>query len=74
MSTPIFERETWLDISVNIIPLFIMGFFIVLFAVNSPWPIEGLISAVAFALLVVPLVLLAYLTYIAADLIESAEK
>jgi hypothetical protein len=74
MSTPIFERETWLDISVNIIPLFIMGFFIVLFAVNSPWPIKGLISAVAFALLVVPLVLLAYLTYIAADLIESAEK
>lgn len=74
MSTPIFERETWLDISVNIIPLFIMGFFIVLFAVSSPWPIEGLISAVAFGLLVVPLVLLAYLTYIAADLIESAEK
>jgi len=74
MATPIFERETWLDISVNIIPLFIIGFFVVLFAVNSPWAIEGLTSAVAFALLVVPLVLLAYLTYIAADLIESAES
>ncbi|WP_276300775.1 DUF6684 family protein [Halorussus lipolyticus] len=73
MATPIFERETWLDISVNIIPLFIIGFFVALFAVASPWAIEGLVSTVGFALLVVPLVLLAILTYIAADLLESAE-
>ncbi|WP_128477845.1 DUF6684 family protein [Halorussus pelagicus] len=74
MATPIFERETWLDISVNIIPLFIIGFFVVLFTVNSPWKIEGLTSVLGFALLVVPFLLLAYLTYIAAALIESAES
>ncbi|WP_132058523.1 DUF6684 family protein [Halorussus amylolyticus] len=74
MATPIFERETWLDISVNIIPLVIMGFFIVFFTVATPWEIEGLTSAIAYALLIVPLVLLAYLTYIAADLIEGAES
>ncbi|WP_135826701.1 DUF6684 family protein [Halorussus ruber] len=74
MATPIFERETWLDISVNIIPLFIIGFFVALFAVASPWAIEGLVSAVGFALLVVPFVLLAYLTYVAASLIEDAES
>ncbi|WP_276281361.1 DUF6684 family protein [Halorussus caseinilyticus] len=73
MATPIFERETWLDISVNIIPLFIIGFFVALFAVASPWAIEGLTSILGFALLVVPFVLLAYLTYIAARLIEDAE-
>ena len=73
MATPIFERETWLDISVNIIPLFIIGFFVALFVVASPWAIEGLTSILGFALLVVPFVLLAYLTYIAARLIEDAE-
>jgi hypothetical protein len=74
MATPIFERETWLDISVNIVPLGIIGFFIALFTIASPWEIEGLTSMVGFALLVVPFALLAYLTYFAAELIESAES
>lgn len=73
MATPIFERETWLDITVNLIPLCIIGFFVVLFAVASPWAIEGLTSIVGFALLIVPFILLAYLTYLAADVLESAE-
>lgn len=73
MATPIFERETWLDITVNIIPMVILGFFITMFVVISPWGIDGLTSAIAFALLIVPFVLLAYLTYIAADHIEAAE-
>ncbi|MFC7080764.1 DUF6684 family protein [Halorussus caseinilyticus] len=50
-----------------------IGFFVALFAVASPWAIEGLTSILGFALLVVPFVLLAYLTYIAARLIEDAE-
>lgn len=74
MATPIFERETWLDITVNLIPLCIIAFFIALFTVATPWAIEGLTSAVAYGLLVVPFVLLAYLTYVAADRIESAES
>ncbi|WP_137283204.1 DUF6684 family protein [Halorussus salinisoli] len=74
MATPIFDRETWLDISVNIIPLCIIGFFVALFVVASPWAIEGLTSAVGFGLLIVPFVLLAYLTYFAARLIEDAES
>lgn len=74
MTTPIFDRETWLDITVNIIPLGIIGFFVALFAVGSPWAIEGLSSAIGFALLVVPFLALAYLTYFAADLLESAEE
>ena len=73
MATPIFERETWLDITVNIIPLVIIGFFVALFAIISPWGLGGLTSTVGFALLVVPFILLAYLTYVAADLLESAE-
>ena len=70
MATPVFDKETWLDISVNIIPLFIIGFFVALYVAVAPWGFEGLISAVAFALLVVPFVGLAYLTYVAAKKIE----
>lgn len=74
MATPIFERETWLDISVNLIPLTIIAFFIALYTVATPWEIEGLVSAVGFGLLIVPFLGLAYLTYVAADALESAEK
>lgn len=74
METPIFDRETWLDISVNVVPLVALGFFVVLFAVVAPWGLDGLDSALGFALLVVPAVLLAYLTYVVASKIESAEE
>ena len=70
MATPVFDKETWLDITVNIVPLCIIGFFIALFTVLSPWGFEGLTSTVAYGLLVVPFVGLAYLTYFAAKKIE----
>lgn len=73
MATPVFDKETWLDITVNIIPLGIIGFFVALFVAVSPWGIEGLPSVISFALLIVPFLLLAYLTYIAAKQVESAE-
>jgi len=73
MATPLFERETWLDISVNIIPLLIIGFFIALFTVATPWEIEGLTSVIGYGLLIVPFLILACLTYIAASLVEDGE-
>jgi len=73
MATPLFERETWLDISVNIIPLLIIGFFIALFTVATPWEIEGLTSVIGYGLLIVPFLILACLTYISASLVEDAE-
>lgn len=73
MATPVFDKDTWLDLTVNIVPLAILGFFVALFAVNAPWGLSGLESVIGFALLVVPFVLLAYLTYIAARKIEAGE-
>jgi hypothetical protein len=61
-----FDRETLLDITVNVIPLFILAFFIVLFVVRKPWSGEPLIYAMSHVLTIVPFVLLALLTYIAA--------
>jgi hypothetical protein len=74
MPIPVFEAETWLDLTVNLVPLGIIAFFFALFAALSPWGFEGLTSVVAFALLVVPFVALAGLTYVAARKIESGEE
>lgn len=66
MADSVFDRETLLDISVNIVPLVIILFFVGLFLVTSPWPPDLLIEAVTIGLHVIPFVLLALLTYIAA--------
>ncbi|WP_238398262.1 DUF6684 family protein [Halorussus salinus] len=66
MSHPVFNRETLLDISVNIIPLVILLFFTVFLLVFSPWPQNTFLDLIALGLHIIPFVLLALLTYIAA--------
>ncbi|MFB6251021.1 MAG: DUF6684 family protein [Halobellus sp.] len=74
MANKIFDRDTLLDLTVNIIPLFIIGFFVVAFVVLTPFGIEPLASAIQFGLLAVPFVLLAVLTYFAGRAVAGAEK
>ena len=69
MADSVFDREKILDISVNIIPLFIIVFFLILLLVTSPWPFDFLLVAAAVGLHVVPFVGLVLLTYIAAHYI-----
>ncbi|WP_435180647.1 DUF6684 family protein [Halorussus sp. AFM4] len=66
MAHPVFNRETLLDISVNIVPLGILAFFILMFLLNSPWPSSLFISVIVLGLHIVPFVGLAILTYVAA--------
>ncbi|WP_158058384.1 DUF6684 family protein [Halorussus halophilus] len=67
MPHSVFNRETLLDITVNIIPLVILFFFIVLFLLRSPWPQNLFFEIVGLGLTIIPFVLLAILTYIAAQ-------
>ncbi|WP_435097720.1 DUF6684 family protein [Halarchaeum sp. P4] len=70
----VFEKDVLLDIAVNIIPLVIMLAFAVLFWVVDPWTSSDLLSRVLqYALIVLPFVGLAILTYVAANRIEVAE-
>lgn len=62
MST--FDRETILDATVNFIPLAMIAFFTVLYLLMDPWQDPFLITATSYALLVVPFVALAALTYL----------
>ena len=74
MADRVFDRETLLDLIVNIIPLAIIGFFAVLFAAVNPFGFDLTYSTLSFALLVVPFVLLAILTYLSGRAIAGDEK
>ena len=74
MTGPLFDKETLLDLTVNIIPLFIILFFVVAFAVFAPFGIDPLASGLQYALLVAPFVFLAILTYISGRAIAGAER
>ncbi|USZ66950.1 cox cluster protein [Halorussus salilacus] len=69
MADSVFDRETMLDISVNIIPLVILAFFIALLVLTSPFEPNLFLEVVALLLHLIPLVLLALLTYVAAHYI-----
>lgn len=74
MANRIFDKDTLLDLTVNIIPLFIILFFVVVFAVINPWGFDPLGSGLQYALLVAPFVALAVLTYLSGKAIAGAEK
>lgn len=76
MAREIFDRETMLDLTVNIIPLFIILFFIVGFAVFAPFGFEpaGLGTIMQYVLLLFPFVALAVLTYLSAKVIVRDER
>lgn len=64
MAHPVFNKETLLDALVNVVPLAMIVFFVALYVLNNPWNDGKLLeTALQFALLVVPFVLLAFLTY-----------
>ena len=66
MPHSVWNRETILDITVNLVPIFILAFFIVLFLVFSPWAPSTFYQAISIGLMIVPLVVLGLLTYVAA--------
>ncbi|MFB6131606.1 MAG: DUF6684 family protein [Salinigranum sp.] len=74
MATQIFDRETLLDLTVNFIPLFILLFFLVGYAIFNPFGSAPLARGLQFFLIAMPFVLLAILTYLSAKAIAGSEK
>jgi hypothetical protein len=70
----IFDRETMLDLTVNIIPLGIILFFIALFLVFRPFGTDLVATVISMGLLVIPFAALAILTYFAGKVITEAER
>jgi Ca2+/Na+ antiporter len=74
MSENLLDRETVLDLSVNIIPLVIIFIFFVLYVLVDPYAWEPFIVAVSLVLLIVPFAILALVTYSAGRAIEQDER
>lgn len=64
------SRETAIDASINLAPVAILAYFALLFEVLSPWEFELLPVVMTHTLTIFPLILLAFVTYLAARLIE----
>lgn len=74
MAAKIFDKETILDLTVNIVPLGIIAGFIVLFAVYDPFGYDTLGTPIMYGLLLFPFIGLAVLTYISGKAIAGDEK
>ncbi|MFB6164538.1 MAG: DUF6684 family protein [Haloarculaceae archaeon] len=75
MSPSVFDRDTMLDLTVNVIPLVIMAFFVAAFVFVNPFSDgNNLIRAIQFGIVVVTFGLLSILTYYAAKAIEGGES
>lgn len=73
--TATFDRDTLLDLLVNVIPLAIIAFFVLVFALVDPFGgSDSLGRAIQLLLLVAPFVALGILTYISGKAIAGDEK
>lgn len=68
------SRETILDVTVNIIPMVILLFFVVLVTVFNPFPPNLSIMVTSHFLTLIPFVLLGLLTYVSAKVIARDER
>ena len=73
MSERLFDRETLLDISVNVIPLGIILFFIGTYAFVGDYPSDPLVSAVQMSIMGLTGIGLLILTYYSGKAIAGAE-
>jgi hypothetical protein len=74
MSSTVFDRETLLDLTVNVIPLGIILFFFGAFAVFSPFSWDSTYSVLQFGILSTMFVALTALTYYSGKLIAIDEQ
>jgi len=74
MSDRIFDRDTMLDLSVNVIPIGILLCFVLLFAVFSPFPGDSVVLLVQMSIMIITGIALAILTYYSGKAITRDER
>lgn len=68
------DIETLLDVTVNLIPMGILLFFVALYTVFQPWEWNAGLFVLMHFLTVFPFLLLALLTYVSARAIAGDEE
>lgn len=74
MASTVFDRETLLDLLVNVIPLGILAFFIVLFLVDNPFGGNPIYTFLQFGIVVATLLSLLVLTYYSGRAVAEDEQ
>ncbi|WP_340101877.1 DUF6684 family protein [Salinibaculum salinum] len=73
MSEKVFDRETLLDLTVNVIPFGILVIFFVGYLLFSPWGFDSVISGIQLAIIAVFGIGLMILTYYSGAAVSKAE-
>lgn len=66
--------ETWLDLTVNFIPIGILAFLDVMFWVYNPWGWDPWFVFWSHVLTLFPLLLLTLLTYVSGRIVQRDER
>lgn len=74
MESSVFDRETVLDLAVNIIPLGIIVFFVGVFALAPAFEFDPVVTTIQMSLLIIPFIGLALLTYYSGKAIARDEQ
>jgi len=74
MAEKVFDRETLLDLTVNVIPFAILVIFFGAYIVFNPFRFDIVISGIQFAIIGTAAVLLGILTYYSGAAVSKAEK
>ena len=74
MSERTFDRETLLDLTVNIVPLGILAFFVLVFLIVNPWGFDPFVALISMGLLVVPFAVLALVTFVSGRAVAQDEE
>lgn len=74
MAEKVFDRETLLDLTVNIIPFAILAFFFVAYIVFTPFGFDSVISSIQLGIIGVSAFGLLVLTYYSGLAVSKAEN
>ncbi|MCY4730100.1 hypothetical protein KY092_05960 [Natronomonas gomsonensis] len=74
MSNRTFDRETLLDLSVNVIPLAILAFFVIVYGVMGNYPDDPVVLVVQMSIIIVTGIALTLLTYFSGKAIAGSEE
>lgn len=67
------DRETLLDVTVNVVPMAILLFFVVLFVVVHPWQFDPFYAFLQHGLTIFPFAVLVLVTWVSAKYISRDE-
>lgn len=74
MSEKVFDRETLLDLTVNVIPFGILAIFFIAYLLFNPFGFDSVISGIQLAIIGVSGIGLMILTYYSGAAVSKAER